>query len=199
MKHIPSYLHTLRAATKEAHQSLEALTGGEQMIRGELDQTQYQRLLGSHFLYHQELARHFTRMEPSTQAILDWPACKRIPALQTDLKQLHVVLQASDFSQLDLRSPAFTMGLCYVSEGSCLGNQQLLRALQSQPTFVSWKADHFFQSCREGFGERWKTFLSLLHPYGESSYPDLEAGAVAGFDYFKQLWTELSVHTSSTL
>lgn len=186
MRKTPTYLHKIRSATQPAHQALEQLTESERLLTDTPDKSLYTRLLLTHFQYHIELGRlvQHARLE-----ILDWPSCSRIAALRADLRQLQISPQSSAHT-ISYRSAAYVMGLCYVSEGSCLGNQMMHNKMKESQVFLSWQADRFFMSCREGFAQRWKSFLQLMEPYGEQHYAELEAGCLAGFELFKKLWLE---------
>lgn len=185
----PEYLSNLRAATREAHESLETLTQSHKLIEQEVpDREVYQTLLTCHYLFHKEVARHVEATLPAGEELLDWPACNRIPALKADLEQLGVKLPEEDVEYLPVKSYSYAVGLCYVSEGSCLGNQQMLKVLSAKEEFNSWNANNFFLSCREGFGQRWRSFMGLMDTHGTQHYSDLEAGGIEGFELFKKLW-----------
>lgn len=192
----PEYLNNLRAATRQAHESLETLTQSHKLIEQDVpDRKVYETLLTCHYLFHKEVARHVEATLSDGAALLDWPACNRIPALKADLDKLGVTLTEPGKENLPTQSLAYAVGLCYVAEGSCLGNQQMLKVLSAKPEFNNWQADNFFLSCREGFGQRWRTFMGLMEPHGTENYQQLEAGGVDGFKLFERLWlTYYPVH-----
>ncbi|MEO1049309.1 MAG: biliverdin-producing heme oxygenase [Bacteroidota bacterium] len=180
----PKYLTDLRQATRPSHDALEQLTEGGKLMDDQPDLNIYKKLLATHYRFHLEVSR---QVKSHNIEVLDWPECNRIAALKNDLDQLNIDANNQDIT-LPISSPSFAIGLCYVSEGSCMGNQMMLNSLKDNSTFQSWQADHFLSSCKESFGERWKDFKAIMQPYGESDYASLEAGALAGFDLFAQLW-----------
>lgn len=193
----PQYLSNLRAATQNAHKELERITGSE-TVMNEITLNWYVKMLSVHLLHHSTIANHLKENHIST--ILDWPLCSRIPALQKDLEQLNE--QAPDkpsFVQFPSKSYAFAIGLCYVSEGSCMGNQMMYKQFKRNEQFVLWGASSFFQECSKDWGVRWKAFMQIMHEVGSSDYKQLEKGALFGFQHFGELWksrSSPSVHPS---
>ncbi len=188
---IPVFLRNLRKTTKPAHCELEELTEGNKLLSGDFDAHHYARLLQSHLAFHQELARHV--VHTVGEPLLDWPDCARIPALAHDLGQLGLGVALTSDLTLPLQTEAYTLGLCYVAEGSCMGNMQLHRALAKHEDFQALEADHFYLSCGAGFKARWQSFLQRLAHAGDHAYLELEKGAVDGFGYFGRLWRSFAV------
>ncbi len=190
---IPVYLQSIRKATRDAHEELESIVGTQSLGKEHFDLNNYTSLLTCHFHMHHEVARHFNALESQVSSFpLDWPDCKRIHFLEEDLQQLKA-LPASPLTRIPLRSLPFALGLCYVVEGSCMGNAQLWKMLRGNETFMRLGAYRFLAHCKEGLSERWKSFLPYMETYGADRYEELEEGAMKGFDGFKSLW--LQVHT----
>lgn len=185
-------LSSIRIATRPLHDNLEQLTGANYMMEDQLDWSVYERLLITHYLFHQEVARHFTQIISGHPSVLDWPACKRIIALERDLKILKHETDPVGVPQIDVSSFAFALGLCYVAEGSCMGNIQLLKAMKKYEDFQQRGAFHFFESCKSDFSVRWKMFLAQLETHGNTSSSVVVEGAIEGFKYFAELWNFLS-------
>ncbi|MEM9986053.1 MAG: biliverdin-producing heme oxygenase [Bacteroidota bacterium] len=188
---VPTFLEHLRMATRPAHTRLERLTEGNKLLSGDFEVHHYGRLLRSHLAYHRELSRHVAHTV--TEPLLDWPDCARIPALAHDLESLGLTGKVSPGLTLPLQSEAYTLGLCYVAEGSCMGNMQLHRALSRHEHFQALEADHFYLSCGTGFRARWQSLMQRLAHPGAHAYPELEKGALDGFDYFGRLWRSFAL------
>ena len=191
-------LTQIRAETRPLHQRLEQVTEGENLMGSAFDLAHYKQLLLSHYWYHLEVARHISACKDSSkQAILDWPECKRIMALAHDLKKLNIDmadLEQNRPAALPIHSWGFAMGLCYVSEGSALGNQQIFKALSKHDSFQNLGVDEFFSCSKSGLSERWKTFLGLLANVSSNEHESTIRGAISGFQYFEKLY--LSLHSS---
>ena len=182
----PSYLVKLRTATQASHKELEQITESESAING-IDLEWYTHFLKTHLYHHKVIADHLTKNH--IEDILDWPKCRRISALEQDLLQL--TGYASDnnsFIPLPSNTFAFAVGLCYVSEGSCMGNQMMYKHFRSDEQFQSWQASSFFKECANEWGMRWKAFRAIMDEVGNSNYEELEKGAIFGFQRFGKLW-----------
>ena len=191
MENTSELLNSIRIATRPLHDELEQLTGANYMIGNQLDWSVYERLLITHYLFHQEVARHFAHFTSGQPPVLDWPACKRILALELDLKILGLETEPVGAPQISRSSFAFALGLCYVAEGSCMGNLQLLKAMKRYEDFQQRGAFHFFESCKSDFSVRWKAFLELLETHENASNSEVVEGAIEGFEYFAELWNFL--------
>ncbi|MEO9870314.1 biliverdin-producing heme oxygenase [Ekhidna sp.] len=191
MSEIPLYLTNLRNATRKAHERLELLTESDLFFE-QPSKAYYSKLLQTHYYHHLTIAKHTTAIANDGNKILDWPDCIRLDALRKDLSQLGV--EVSDSIDISTTKPAaYVVGLCYVSEGSCMGNQMMLQALKKHEEFNSWQASYFFESCKKDFGIRWKSFLEAMHPYGEHDYDKLESGSLHGFELFEKIWLDQSI------
>lgn len=176
------------------------MTESERLLKQAPERKHYQQFLSAQFLLHTEIASHAraTTVNRGKNDLLDWPDCLRIPLLAADLSRLGVVVDPSGFARLTPGSHGFTLGLVYVCEGSCIGNQQLLSAMKRYPEFNSWRSRSFLESCKQGFSIRWKTLLKSMEAlavhgsaYDGSGYDQLELGALAGFDLYRSLWNAL--------
>jgi heme oxygenase len=120
--------------------------------------------------------------------------------LERDLEALSVDINPDEFSQLDTDCTGRALGLLYVCEGSCIGNQQLYTALKKHRQFVDWGSDAFLSGCKSGFAERWKATLGLLAEHCRNDvsslqYKNMENGALAGFKLYGVYWSRLGEHT----
>ena len=192
MEDVPKYLKALRLATRNAHTAVERASGVKSLFSNSPDLNVYKRLIATHYFYHLVVAKNTATMaKVKNTFILDWPDCSRISQLENDLSLLGMSTQKESFIP-QYTSPAFTVGLCYVSEGSCLGNQMIYRSLKGNPVFEAWGAAEFLKGCTDSIHQRWASFLEVMSVYGQNHYEELEKGAMAGFSLFQQTLKEFS-------
>lgn len=198
---VPDCLVGLRKATRCIHQSVETFTDSHHLLGDAPKRSHYQRFLAAQYLLHQQVARHSACIAAETQntELLDWPECPRIKALESDLTQQNLAINALSYVDLPYQSHSFTLGLVYVCEGSCIGNQRVLAALNRHACFHQWNSKHYLGTCKQGFSNRWKTLLSSMNQLSTntsrvdgSGYEEIERGAIAGFDIYKEYWEALS-------
>lgn len=175
------HLHRLRDATSESHRLLENITDAHKIISATPCKGTYTQLLQAHYRYHKGLQSLYLQLDKAHH-LLDWPDCHRIEALEQDLNMLQATAVVP--MRLNATSPAFVLGATYVAEGSCLGNQMMLKHLQHNAAFQQWGADRFLKSCGQGFGARWQHLLDVIGLQPEQQYTEMEAGAMAGFRAF---------------
>lgn len=185
-----NHLDRLRARTQTIHKSTEVLVESHRLLDGSPSKAHYCRLLRAHLGLHLQLQCHIAELADNRPAgdLLDWPDCHRIAALHRDLEVLGESYVSTSPVTPTTVTRAFSIGLLYVCEGSCLGNQQLMTAMSTSESFRSWEASAFFASCNQGFGLRWRTVLGLIETTTEVQYEELEDGALFGFDAFKHSW-----------
>ncbi|MEM7110311.1 MAG: biliverdin-producing heme oxygenase [Bacteroidota bacterium] len=185
------HLEKLRNATKPLHDELEVLTASDSML-DKVSLPAYRRFLSIHYLHHLLIAK---QIQEAKLQILDWPECIRIAALQKDLEMLNADVSFADemISDMDLRhsSQEACVGLCYVSEGSSMGNRMMLKHFKQDKHFRSWNADNFLSSSDRNFKKRWQSLLTMIHEAGEKNYGNLEAGGLFGFQSFATLWKKV--------
>lgn len=196
----PQSLTRLREATRTVHKSLETLTNSDDLLYSKPDLKHYQSFLASQYVLHKTVESRTTKLmehAPNTQW-LDWPTCHRTRALEADLHTLAFSTEYSCERQAPEDSHAQLLGLVYVCEGSCIGNQRLFTALSKHKNFRDWDSSQFLRSCKCGFSERWKTIVAAIDklatqgsPVDGSGYDDIEQGALEGFDIFKMGWNAI--------
>jgi heme oxygenase len=189
-----AHLNRLRERTQSVHESTETLVESHRLLSGSPSKAHYGRLLKAHLALHLQVQCQTGGLhenQPTTD-LLDWPDCHRIAALRQDLENLGESDEQVNPITPTTASRPFSIGLMYVCEGSCLGNQQLMAAMNKSESFHGWQASAFFASCKEGFGQRWRTMLDLIDSSADVDYEELEQGALSGFDAFKLGWLAAS-------
>jgi len=198
---VPDFLSALRRATQPVHKSLESLVDAQRLLSTRPRLEHYQRLLSAQYLLHGEFSRHlantFSINSMHDKPVLDWPECVRLQLLERDLEALSVDIHPLEFKQLELATKGQALGMLYVCEGSCIGNQQLYAALKKHRQFVDWNGYAFLSGCKSGFAERWKTTLKLLGEHCKNEvtnpqYMSIERGALAAFELYGSYWTGLA-------
>jgi len=201
----PECLVRLRKATRDIHSSVEQYTDSDRLLGDSPNREHYQQFLGSHYLLHCQVAIHSRRVAliEKDSGLLDWPDCPRIQALESDLHRQALSVKVCGQAESHYQSHAFALGLVYVCEGSCIGNQRVLKALMRHACFEQWNSKAFLSTCKADFSSRWKSVLDSLVKISENSsdidgsgYDDIERGAVAGFELYKTYWTALSANPS---
>ena len=181
----------LKEATKTAHHQVEIQVGARALMQ-QPERESYLHLLQAHYGYI-----HWVQqcLQKSAYTIMDWEDLPKKKALASDILQLGGELPQKS-SLVPVPTHAFTLGLCYVSEGASLGNRLMLKVLLENETFKSWEAHRFFAFEDPVYPERWKAFLREIAQLGEAGYPQLEQGARDGFDQFAQIHYQLSKVTT---
>lgn len=203
----PASLTQLREATRTVHKSLETLTNSDDLLYSTPDLKHYQTFLAAQYVLHKAVKLRATKLlerHPGTQW-LDWPDCPRTKALETDLNTLAFSMDHSSETSAPEDSHAKLLGLVYVCEGSCIGNQRLFTALNKHENFRQWQSCEFLRSCKTGFSERWKPVVAAIDslatagsPVDGSAYDDIEQGALEGFDIFKSGWLAINGSNASS-
>ena len=189
-------LAALRGATGQLHSDLDQMVQGQRILDGRLTRPKYVRMLRSHLALHRLVEAHTTACQArGTLSFLDWPQCDRLSALVNDLAQLdatpvpdHDALQA-----VPLAGASVAAGLLYVVEGACHGTGQMLRALDSNPTFKSWNAASFMHVSKATVATRWRATLALVTEQGALDLDGLTRGAVDGFRFYAAAWRDPQV------
>lgn len=192
-KRVPEALSKLREATRAEHAALEALIGAERHLSHaeRPQQAFYANFLAVHYVHHQMIADTVRASHDCLSSpILDWPDCRRIRAIEEDLIQFESLPEPQTRKAKSV-SEAFLLGLCYVSEGACMGNQMMYNRLRQNQYFMEWQADAFFRSCRQGFATRWHTFVDRIACMSSKvEEEDLLKGGNRGFLAFSTYWQE---------
>ncbi|MFY0673076.1 MAG: biliverdin-producing heme oxygenase [Bacteroidia bacterium] len=182
----------LKKATATIHAETEKLVGAKDLFTN-LNLGKYKHFLLSHYLLHKNVSVLYGEIVGlgEEHKILDWPNSNKLSALENDLKKLDVDLPnvESIFREIDY---PFWLGLCYVVEGSALGNMHIFKAFSRFKCFNDWNANAFLKRSPEDIMTRWNAFKALLNKDMQLAYKDVEKGAFTGFDLYAKLWTKAS-------
>ena len=177
------------------------MTDSDQLLHQKPTRDHYRTFIGAQYLLHLAVQTRTRRMlEQAPQLnLLDWPDCTRIKALENDLDALDVSVEPPDGNAIVFDTHGALLGLVYVCEGSCIGNQRLYSALNKHENFRYWNSAEFLVSCKVGFAQRWKSVIDSVDqistsgsPLDGSGYDDIEKGALDGFQLFANGWLALT-------
>lgn len=166
--------HALRAATRAAHERVDAAFGGYDLR----DRDSYRDFLTAHA---QALLPIEAWLDANGAAKLipDWAERKRGDALLADLAEIGGAAPATDIFLCD-PTPDDVLGVVYVVEGSRLGGRYLARRLGADQPRRYLDPDQD--------AGKWQLFLSLLDNflYDETSRARAVHGALYAFDRFER-------------
>ena len=175
----------LRNATSYIHKELETLPVSKIIISPELTPAAYIDYLHRMLIIHRTIeTRLFSAL---LEYIPDLDSRRKEMMIRNDLTALHASTEVADvFSDPAFRNThAFSMGMLYVSEGSTLGGQYILKNVQKTLGEQGVDATTFLNAYGPRTGSMWKTFMQQLDAYGdtltEEEIQDVQAGATYGF------------------
>lgn len=170
----------LREETRLEHKSVEAACGLPGVIR---NLTDYKRCLLDFYGIFCPIERHIATFDEWPQLELSMQRRARMPNLQQDLRQLDVDpiywREAPADALPALPQFAFALGALYVLEGSSLGGQIIMSALQAQLHIPFHTASGFFAGRGEQTGPLWHEFREVLDAYGQD-FPETVVDVIVG-------------------
>ncbi|MGK7392225.1 MAG: biliverdin-producing heme oxygenase [Candidatus Cyclobacteriaceae bacterium M2_1C_046] len=175
-------LEKLRSATADAHKDTEQLLFTD--FRN-ISKSEYCIFLQSNYLFHVHFEPFILKADFITQD--EWKAFnrKKLGNIIQDLKDLNCKLPEvrieNVFSNMD---EAELLGAAYVSEGSSLGGQVILKQLKKTSFFDEEKHGRFLKSNGINTGLAWKDFLKLLE-YKNDNQDQVIKGAINAFNFFQ--------------
>ena len=177
-------LASLRAATQETHERLEAGELSQTLISPTLRQDKYVRILivfGSWFVAAEKALQEHQEWIATE---LDEGRFQRESWLREDLPR-----QTLRFPTLPSIPKEEVLGWLYVLEGSTLGGKKISRHLtaREEASGESWPT-RFFEAYGAETGPRWQRFLQFLSesiPEGHPHYESVLKGANDAFESFR--------------
>jgi heme oxygenase (biliverdin-IX-beta and delta-forming) len=176
----------LRNATSQIHKDLEALPVSKVVMSPDLTTAAYIDYLQRMLIIHHAVE---TSVFPIVRLhIPDLDFRRKEPLILQDLAALEAFTEISDiFTDTAFRNtPAFCIGMMYVSEGSTLGGQYILKNVCKTLGYTGAQATTFLDAYGPRTGSMWKTFMEALNTYGktlaETQMQEVEAGAIYGFE-----------------
>lgn len=187
-----SFNLVLKQATEGLHRSVEANPISKAIMSPELRPADYAEYLQRSFLIHEGVE---TTVFPNVRAIVnDVEARIKTASILEDLLQLGKKQKPSGAMLLDehyRNSPAFNLGLMYVTEGSVLGGQYILKNIKK--TLGEGAPGAFLNVYGDKTGSTWKQFLEALNAFAEKASEAEKQEIIEGALYgFKQVGHVLS-------
>lgn len=170
----------LRNETRLEHKLVETACGLPDAVRN-LDH--YQNCLLDFYAVFCPLERHIATFNEWEDLGLSMQRRARMPDLQQDLRLLDVDpdlwREAPAHALPALPRFPFALGALYVLEGSTLGGQIIMSALQERLRMSGDVPGRFFAGRGETTGPLWHQFRQVLDAYGQQ-FPETQADVVEG-------------------
>lgn len=186
-----AFLSRLREETMPLHKEVEGSVISRAIISPELTRDEYVIYLNKVLAIHSDVES--TVFPVIGKMITDIEARKKAPFITGDLLKLTDTntLTESRFLDENYKSDlAFNMGLMYVTEGSTLGGQFILKNIRG--ALGSHAPAGFLNVYGEKTGSMWKAFMAALQDYeagpGNEAQEQIIAGARYGFERVKHIF-----------
>ena len=178
-------LTLIRKETAPLHKETETLLfpGGTEM-----DREHYIFFLRCNAGFHQALEPKVSQTGFSHKE--EWKSFdrKKLSKLQYDLKNLgEYTIEDTIGDYFHNWSESQLLGAAYVSEGSSLGGQVMLKYLRKKSFFEEESHGTFLSGYGRSTGMAWENFLHLLDKEGQKDPNAVIEGAVRAFEAFKFL------------
>ena len=184
----------LRSATAQIHKDLEALPVSRVIMSTGLTVSEYIAYLQKIYTIHYSIEKDVFPVVAGK--IADLEQRKKTAQIKQDLEALHATVPA-EYTFLDAgfhANPAFCMGMLYVSEGSTLGGQYILKNVQKVLGAEAAHAGSFLNVYSMRTGSMWKAFMDILNTYQatltDAEMQEVAAGAVYGFERTRKILSE---------
>lgn len=170
----------LRNETRVQHKLVEVACGLPDTVQNLAD---YKSCLLDFYGIFCPLERHIATFNEWSHLGLSMQKRARVPNLQQDLRLLNVDpdlwREAPVHALPALPQFPFALGALYVLEGSTLGGQIIMSALQEQLRSQVDVPGGFFAGRGEETGPLWHQFREVLDAYGQQ-FPAMEADVIDG-------------------
>lgn len=189
------FLERLRNATADSHTKLEALPVSMSIMNPDVTNNEYSLYLS---LMQDVVWDAEQNVYPVLSTIInDLQARKKHHFINHDLQTLGVTQSAdysAPFSSSGPYSPAFSLGIMYVVEGSSLGGRVILKNIKAALGHDEDAGARYFAGYGGQTGSQWTHFLEMMTAY-ETEH-DCAHEIIAGADF---AFTAISGHfTQST-
>ena len=176
----PELLSTLRDATGELHQRIEA----KLLPDGQCTRARYGAMLQA---FHQVISPVETRLcDLLGDDFLPPPPMSRAERIRADLGTLgREILPGPDSDRLTVESQADAYGVAYVLQGSLLGGTVLLKQMRRDPSKEPIPAG-YLELYGDGLAEAWRRFCQAANSFGrEIGIDERQRTAKAAIDAFR--------------
>lgn len=173
----------LRRATTDIHKNLEQMPVSRMIMSPNLSLNDYSGYLKRLYLLHHFVEHHAF---PLAHTLLnDLDARKKSHLIADDLHALGEALPDRPVHCTVSANPAFGLGMIYVTEGSSLGGQHIVKNASLVLGSRIEHAQRYFHAYGAQTGFFWKLFLSQMENFGATAgrqeLAEVIHGAIAGF------------------
>jgi heme oxygenase len=180
-----AFIERLKEETGPLHKSLEQLPLSTALVSENISAEEYKEYLRRMYAIMQDV-------EDNVFPLLE----KNVPDLE-QRKKKHLLEKDFDFLKIQavgtkhlpvtgsvqMMSPAYALGILYVTEGSTLGGRVIMKNIQSSLGLTSAKGAAYFTGYGESTGILWKEFIKNLELCQEQNKAadEVIAGAKSAF------------------
>lgn len=197
----------LRAATRAAHEDLEATPFSRQLSKGSIDLPSYAGYLTAMWHFHRTLETAVERADDCDVAAIWRKDMRRAVALEDDLEFLQQSSVGADGASAATAAATFSsllravehdhrrlVGLLYVAEGSRLGGRVLCRALLARHPLLADGGLTYLDGQGAHTGQHWAAFRIHLDDLDLGVDGEIAAvdGAMTGFRAVRTVFLCLS-------
>ncbi|OAN52187.1 hypothetical protein A6A04_00325 [Paramagnetospirillum marisnigri] len=178
----------LRAATAEAHATLESVPLNRRLFAEDFSQAELTGLLNRMVSVYRPLERRLVGVEPALSLVYR----PRLPLLLDGLAVLGAAATAADIPAPVLDHDDARLGALYVIEGSSMGGQMIHQQLSARHPAAALAV---FLPHGDGAGEAWRAFRAALDT--RLTRPEaLERATAAAIATFRMFHQALSANWS---
>lgn len=174
-------IQELRATTSGIHKRLEETYISRIILSPSVTLDDYTSYLERNYLLHRDVEQV---MLPAAKDMMQQLGTrKKVPLLAVDLQALGQKVPVGEPSDPGHSQPvnsAFALGCLYVTEGSALGGQYILKNLKGVLGDQVKHAHRFLNVYGANTGAYWKSFMALVEEFGATAGPETRTDVLAG-------------------
>ena len=184
----------LKSATETAHRKLERVSFASEIMSQQLSQEQYSVLI----LKNRLIYRHLEPLLNNALSVHNSPGLtaftsERLADLNQDATYFtnpKLPVQGKAHLEINLDSLPEILGLLYVLEGSRLGGNVIVKALQKNEFLKDFPNFHFYKQEGIDIRSRWMSLMQIGNPLLQDEADSKMAAEAANvvFDYFFEVF-----------
>lgn len=181
---------TLKELTKDLHTQTEKAMQIHKLLAPDLKKKDYANALSILFIVHYRIWSFINAFSTIPNELKNHQH-QKVKWLQEDLASLLFPLQLHEKEKpeqlkhfLSTQVDLFSLGLIYVSEGSAMGGQFILKKLQTNPCLNQVDAFRFYEGDGDKSLKNWQFFKKYLDEQDKDHLDDIILGARTAFNWF---------------
>lgn len=176
LKSNASFIESLREQTALLHKQVEQLPASAVLLDKDLSKKQYADYLRTMYSLMQDIEEN---VFPIVKDLIpDIEERRKIKLLKNDLAFLQTEIPGDEEKPLTqnrtMITPAFAMGILYVTEGSSLGGRIILKSIHSSLELTETDGASYFAGYKDDTGNLWKRFINSLTSYEKQNNASTE-------------------------